>query len=115
LNGQERNVLRHILSAEFEGARELRSQIDLVEVVAVWGLGSMSVNFRLAVPTARSPQRAGHIPVDADVLNAAGEYIGELLVWLDDGVLTALEYAWVTDEMPTVLPSVERIRLRCRQ
>jgi hypothetical protein len=111
LNEQEKVVLWHILSAEFEGVRELRAQIGLVEVVAVWGLGSVSVDFRLRGPAARSAQREGHIPVAADVLDAAGEYVGELLVWLQDGALAALEYAWVTDEMPTVLPAVERIRL----
>ncbi|WP_225446707.1 hypothetical protein [Streptacidiphilus sp. PB12-B1b] len=36
---------------------------------------------------------------------------GELLVWIEDGVLAALEYAWITDEMPAALSAVERIRL----
>jgi hypothetical protein len=112
LNEHEEVVLRHILSAEFDGVRELRKQINLVEVVAVWGLGSVSVDFRLRERAAvRSPQREGRIPVDAEVVNDAGQYVGELLIWLHDGALAALEYAWVTDEMPTALPSVENIRL----
>lgn len=116
LNGHEAAVLRHILSAEFEGAPELRTQVSLMEVVAVWGLGSVSVDFRLRERTASpSAQRAGRLPVHAEVMNEAGQYVGELLVWLHEGVLAALEYAWVTDDMPTALPPVESIRLRGRE
>ncbi|MET8536922.1 hypothetical protein ACFRCW_33135 [Streptomyces sp. NPDC056653] len=116
MNEHEEVVLRHVLSAEFEGAQELRAQISLVEVVAVWGLGSVSVDFRMRGRTAaRSAQREGHIPVDAEVVNEAGQYVGELLVWVHHGALAGLEYAWVTDEMPTALPAVESIRLRGRE
>lgn len=72
LNEQEEVVLRRILSAGFEGAPELRAQIGLVEVVGVWGLGSVSVDFRLRRPAAGSAQREGHIPVDAEVVDEAG-------------------------------------------
>jgi hypothetical protein len=74
--------------------------------------GSVSVSFRLLGPAARSAQREGHIP--AHVVDKAGEYVGEILIWVHDGALAALEYAWVTDGMPTVLPTVEMIRLRAR-
>ncbi|MFB6717529.1 hypothetical protein ACFCZY_38435 [Streptomyces sp. NPDC056237] len=113
LNEAERSVLKRILSVEFEGASELRSRVDLVEVVAVWSLDSTSVDFRVRNPALRSSQREGHVPVAAEVVEESGEYVGELLVWLTDGVLSALEYAWVTDEMPTVLPTVEMVHPRC--
>ncbi|WP_393073310.1 hypothetical protein [Streptomyces sp. LN704] len=35
LNADERAVLEHILSAEFVGASQLRSQLDRTEVIAV--------------------------------------------------------------------------------
>jgi hypothetical protein len=115
LSESERRVLAHVLSMEFTGASELRSQLDQVEVIAQWSLESTSVDFQVRDATARSPQLAGVIPVNAHVLNEAGDYVGELLVWLDDGVLAGLEYAWVTDDMPTVLPDVEQIRLSPRR
>jgi hypothetical protein len=111
LNKAERSVLNHILSEDFDGASELRSQVDQVEVVAVWSLNSTSVHFRVRGSVLRSTQSGGHVPVTAEVLNASGEYVGELLLWLECGVLSALEYAWVTDEMPTVLPDVESISI----
>ncbi|WP_432044177.1 hypothetical protein [Streptomyces cadmiisoli] len=49
--------------------------------------------------------------MDAQVLDAQGQYIGELLVGVEDGALAGLEYAWVTVRMPIALPPVERIRL----
>jgi hypothetical protein len=114
LSEAERRVLRHVLSMEFAGASELRSQLDQVEVIAQWSLDSTSVDFRVPNATARSPQRSGIIPLNAHVLNESGDYVGELLVWLEDGLLAGLEYAWVTDDMPTVLPDVEQIRLSPR-
>ncbi|MBO0514191.1 hypothetical protein [Streptomyces beijiangensis] len=56
--------------------------------------------------------KAALVPVDAHVLDQAGEYVGELLVWTDRGAtLAALEYAWVTDEMPTSLPPVGQVKV----
>lgn len=114
LSEAERRVLAHVLSIEFAGASELRSQLDQVEVIAQWSLDSTSVDFRVRDATARSPQRVGIIPVNAHVLNESGDYVGELLVRLEDGVLAGLEYAWVTDDMPTVVPDIEQIRLSPR-
>ena len=31
-------------------------------------------------------------------------------MWVKDGYLSALEHAWVTEEMPQEFPSVERLR-----
>ncbi|MFF9983151.1 hypothetical protein [Streptomyces erythrochromogenes] len=73
-------MLEHILSAEFVGAWQLRSQLDRTEVVALWGPDSVSVDLRF--------------------------------VWTDRrATLAALEFAWVTDEMPTSLPAVVDGRL----
>ncbi|WP_326617496.1 hypothetical protein OG863_08960 [Streptomyces decoyicus] len=56
------------------------------------------------------------VPVDAHVHDRrSSAYTGELLVWLDAGAtLSALEYAWTTDEMPTCLPYTDRVRLTIR-
>ena len=37
--------------------------------------------------------------------------MGELLVWATDGYLSAIEFAWVTDEMPDELPTRDDIRV----
>jgi len=51
------------------------------------------------------------VPVGASVVNDVGEPVGELLVWLESGLLAGLEYAWFTDEMPLALPAPEHVRL----
>jgi hypothetical protein len=87
---------------DFEGRDVLLAQAQQVEYVE----GPLTMA-RLRVsgvcPSAhgvRSP-----VPNSASVVSASGEIIGMLLLWLDDaGYIDCLEYAWVTDEMPTHLP-----------
>jgi hypothetical protein len=112
LSDSERAVLEHILSCEFDGASELRSQLDHTEVVAMWAPKSASIELRVREPLRRAAMASRLVPVDARVVDQSGEYIGELLVWTDEGAtLSGLEYAWVTDQMPTCLPPVERVQL----
>ncbi|MET9347707.1 hypothetical protein [Streptomyces termitum] len=113
LNADERAVLEHILSAEFDGASQLRNQLDRTEVTAVWGPGSVSVDLQVREPCEHAALPTELVPVDAHVHDPSGAYVGEILVWTDRGAtLAALEFAWVTDEMPTSLPTVMHGRLR---
>lgn len=115
LDAAERALLEHILSAEFVGASELRSQLDHTEVTAVWGPGSVSVDLRVQGPCRHAALPTLLVPVDAEVHDPSGAYIGELLIWTDEGAtLAALEFAWITDEMPTSLPPVVDVRLSSR-
>ncbi|MEU3792548.1 hypothetical protein AB0F07_22550 [Streptomyces fructofermentans] len=51
-------------------------------------------------------------PIDAQVHDPSGTYVGEILVWTDRGAtLAALEFAWITDRMPTSPPAVAEGRL----
>ncbi|MFE5944599.1 hypothetical protein [Streptomyces sp. NPDC056480] len=100
-------MLEHILSAEFDGASQLRSQLDRTEVTAVWGPDSVSVDLQVREPCERAALPTELVPVDAPVCDASGSAVGMILVWTDRGAtLAALEFAWVTDEMPTSLPTV---------
>ncbi|MGV9316002.1 hypothetical protein ACWDR0_28010 [Streptomyces sp. NPDC003691] len=112
LNADERAVLEHILSADFPGASQLRSQLDRTEVTAVWGRGSVSVDLQVREPCEHAALPAALVPVDAQVHDPSGARIGEILVWTDRGAtLAGLEFAWVTEEMPTSLPAVVAGRL----
>ncbi|WP_159045073.1 hypothetical protein [Streptomyces sp. NRRL F-5122] len=107
LNADERAVLEHILSAEFVGASQLRSQLDRTEVIATWGSDSVSVDLQVRKPYEHAALPEALVPVDAQVHDPSGAYVGEILVWTDRGAtLAALEFAWVTDEMPTSLPAI---------
>ncbi|MEU9298846.1 hypothetical protein, partial [Streptomyces sp. NPDC048266] len=112
LNAAERTLLEHILSAEFDGASQLRSQLDRTEVTAVWRPGSVSVDLQVREPCEHAALPTALVPVDAHVHDPSGAYVGEILVWTDQGTtLAALEFAWVTYEMPTSLPTVMHGRL----
>ncbi|MFJ9323922.1 hypothetical protein [Streptomyces globisporus] len=112
LNAAERTVLEHILSAEFDGASQLRSQLDRTEVTAVWEPDSVSVDVQVREPCEHAALPTELVPVDAHVHEPSGACVGEILVWTDRGAtLAALEFAWVTAEMPTSLPTVMHGRL----
>jgi hypothetical protein len=51
------------------------------------------------------------VPGRAFVSSEAGEPLGEILIWVENGYLSALEYAWVTDEAPDGLPSLELVEV----
>ena len=67
---------------------------------------------RSAVPA--SPFVSGHVPGCAWVRDMGGEPVGTLLVWVDRGYLSALEYGWVTDEAPTELMALASKWLSCQ-
>ncbi|GAA2618036.1 hypothetical protein GCM10010399_56410 [Dactylosporangium fulvum] len=101
---------RRVLSVEFDGVQELRSQIGLATVVATWSPGSASVDLRVAGGSNRSRQRNGCVPVDAAVSTSAKSSSG----WMRDQ-FPHWSTRGVTDEMPTTLPQIDRIKVRRRE
>jgi hypothetical protein len=99
LSPPERAALDALLAADFAGAPELRAQAEtalavndafLVDLVADQSLPKAVVGHRM--------------PVEADV-DGAG-YEGGLILYVDDGRLSGLEYWWVTEEKPGSFPPV---------
>ena len=111
LTRAEREVLEFMLSANFDGVDRLRAQIPHCRVVALWAAGQPSVD--LVVPETVAPAQVpdGEIPSGSEVRDRAGRYLGEVLIWVDGGYLSAIEYAWVTDEPPDRLPDVSTMKL----
>ncbi|MCU1688427.1 MAG: hypothetical protein JWN20_355 [Jatrophihabitantaceae bacterium] len=100
-------LLRHVLqAARVPGIVELMAQVDHLGSV----LGPVTM-LRLGVLAGapRSGYPNGPVQVDAEVIDAAGESVGELLVWVEDGFLSTLDFAWWTDEPPTALPDIDRV------
>lgn len=109
LTDGERALLELLLDeATFPGAPDLRRQVAVATVV-----GGLPTWLHLAVapttPAADVPD--GHIPGRAIVQGATGQDEGEILVWVTGGRLSGLEHAWYTDQAPTSMPPVDRIRL----
>lgn len=103
LTGHEREVLAVILSADAPGAAELRAQ--LLDARARGPFIVEQGSLELTVAGAAHPGPSGHslFPVRAFV-ERDGTFLGELLLWLADGRLDSVEYATVTDDVPTGLP-----------
>jgi hypothetical protein len=114
LTDLEREVIGHILSVDLPGVTELRGQLERAEVLREWGNSGPSIDISVPDDCVRSPCVKDFFPVDARVIGGGNVYEGELLLWLKDGRLSALEFAWVTDDAPSSLPNSTRIRLAIR-
>ncbi|MBW8092598.1 hypothetical protein IGW14_32665 [Streptomyces hygroscopicus subsp. hygroscopicus] len=104
LRAAESGVLNKLLAVQFPGARQLRQQVPQARVVGRWGSDSPSVDLEVMEPFPRAGIPDGVVPVTGAVKDSSGELDGELLLWVSDGTLSALEYSWYTDEAPVELP-----------
>lgn len=105
LSDVERRVLDRMLGVDFSGAAELRVQAESAQVVRGCDCGCPTVDLvvgddvPLAVVTSRTP-------VNAVVDDVVG---GGLIVFVDDGRLSGLEFYAAADPMPREFPDLEQI------
>ena len=109
LTDRVRSLLRHVLQqADFPGSEALVEQASSVGVAG----GPITM---LELQSSRASQASvfaeGLIPLSMIVSNSSGDLIGELLVWVEHGYLTGLEFAWWTDDAPDELPNSNRIKV----
>jgi hypothetical protein len=103
-----RGLVAAVLAAEdFDGKPELLAQVPFVRVV---GGPITFLDLVIEDPEVRrSALIKGCVPGQCWVSDEQGNAIGGLLVWVDDGYISALEYFWHTDEPPTRLPAVSQL------
>lgn len=112
LTDAERAALRHIIEASsFLGAPQLLRQIPKARVTAVWDDESPSVDIAVPESADKAELPDGPIPGRYPVKGPADSHVGELIVWVTDGRISGLEYAWFTDEPPTRLPDTRDIEI----
>ena len=99
---RERAALDLLLGLDFEGVRELRLQAATAQAEGTGLVVDLSVDPGLA-----TAQVAKRIPVQAVV--DGGAYDGGLLLYVDGGRLSGLEYWWVTEDAPDEFPPLEVI------
>lgn len=58
----------------------------------------------------RSSLPDGPFPGRVFVPNSV-EYRGEIIIWITDGKISGLEYAWITDQPPTRWPHLDEIQI----
>ncbi len=110
LGKREEATVRRLLSRDFAGVEELRDQVARTCVAGPWVSGSAYIQLAVADQVVRSPFADGPTPGEAWAYDASWEPAGTLLLWVDNGYLSALEYGWVTADVPAELPPVERLR-----
>lgn len=110
LTQYESELLLHLLRHERTGFAELRGQVLLAHYERAWFPQSLSFDISLSPNARRSPLPDGpHADGDWSWVGP-GKPIGNFLLWIEAGQMTALEYAWVTDEMPTRYLDLSRLR-----
>ncbi|WP_097182012.1 hypothetical protein [Blastococcus haudaquaticus] len=107
LTSTERALLDSLLDHEFDGVSELREQA--LRVTASTGCECGCVTIDLHVPEdAPVSAAAGPVPLEGTVVDAAGEVIGGVQVFLADGRLAGLEVHSLDEPVP-VVPSPELV------
>ena len=105
LSEAERQVLDLMLGIDFPGATALRVQAASARVSGGCDCGCPTVDLVLegTVPLASVTSRT---PVNAEVEGVPG---GGLIVFVDDGRLSGLEFYAAEDPMPREFPALEQI------
>jgi hypothetical protein len=102
LSSRERAILDLLLSADFPGVEALRAQAQGVAAEREGLIIDL-----LAPANSPSAQVVGRTPVQA-VVDGDG-YDGGLLLFVDHGQLSALEYWWVTEDPPDDFPPLSAV------
>jgi hypothetical protein len=108
LTSDEHAVLDLLLSVDFDGATDLRTQARKATVVGRCDCGCPTVD--LAVPdTAPAAGLHGRVsPVEGRVTTHGDEAPGEIILFLKGGRLDSLEYVYY-DLVPASWPPIDRI------
>ena len=113
LNDEEKRILGTLLEPEFPGVEELRAQVPHAVVVGCCDCGCPTVEFSVSPTASRSnvktwPRLA---PFEATVKPVESEPPGEIILFVDDGRLSCLEYVSYDDPSPREWPSPDRLNV----
>jgi hypothetical protein len=108
MSSEEAAVIRSILSQadiRLSGPRTADLDGALVANETTWILDVKVSNHDEGADLPNRP-----FPAQAFVPNSA-EYQGEVIIWITDGHLSGLEYAWVRDDPPTRWPQADEMEV----
>ncbi|MGV9720195.1 hypothetical protein [Nocardia beijingensis] len=111
LTDLETNVVTKLLSSNAPGASEYLAQVPYSKVVATWGVGSPSVDLAVRPGAVQACGSTDGIFAIGAVTDRNGSPIGEVILWVENGWLSGVEYAWYTNERPHTLPEPDQIAL----
>ncbi len=108
LSRRERETLEALLAVDFPGVDALRAQLLGTRVTGRCACGCPTVD--LEPPADAPPAVVGtSVPVEAKAHSRSGEGEGLVLLFVDDGRLSCLEYAPLGDRTPSTFPPVHRL------
>lgn len=108
----ETSVVTELLSASGKaGAGDYLAQVPFTQVIGTWGEGSPSVDLMVPLDVAAASDPTSGIFTDGGVTDRDGAPIGEVILWVEDGRLSAIEHTWYTDERPKSLPDPAQIAI----
>ena len=109
ISEQVRILIDTILrQSEFPGCDQL---IEQASTLVVEGGPVTMLDLRSSPDLEAAAFAGGPIPVSTVVFDFSGVSVGELLVWVSAGRLSALEFAWWTDRRPSQLPHPSQLRV----
>jgi hypothetical protein len=111
LTGAELAVLDALLSNDFVGAAELRAQAGRAVVVGRCDCGCPTIDIESTGDRAVGLGAARLAPFELRVTPAHEESPGDVLLFLNDGRLSSLEYVFYTDDPPDDWPPRERLEV----
>ena len=113
LNDAERSVLRALLAPDYPGVEELRLQIPDAVVVGRCDCGCPTVDIKVngGVPRSSVHTKNRLAPYEARVAPLNHEPVGDIILFVDDGYLSSLEYVPYADPSPTEWPSLDRVQV----
>jgi hypothetical protein len=113
LNADERLILGALLAPDFPGSSELRDQVRDAKVVGKCDCGCPTVDIEVSRSATRSSVvvRDRLAPYEGRVVPEADEPSGDIILFVDDGYLSCLEYVSYSDPSPTQWPPLDRVQV----
>jgi hypothetical protein len=114
LTETEARTVRALLALEFPGVVELRAQLSHARVVGRCDCGCPTVDLLVSEAAPRSPveTRARLAPVEGLVAADEEGLPGEIILFVDDGRLSSLEYVSYSLQRPSQWPSLDQLTIR---
>ena len=113
LNDAERSMLLALLAPEYPGVSELRSQVPDAVVVGKCDCGCPTVDIKVppSAPRSRVQTKNRLAPYEGRVAPLRDEPAGDIILFVDDGYLSSLEYVPYADPSPAEWPSLDRVEV----
>ncbi len=108
LSPQEREVLELVLAPDFEAAEVLRAQVPAARVEGLCGCGCPTVDLVVEGAPAAEGFSSPVVPVRL-IVTTDGIETGAIILLVEDGRLSRLEYFWFGDVQPSEWPDPDHV------